>query len=320
VNCRHCQEPVLPDFAFCENCGWPTREQSAATADAPATTLAGPPCICGGATFDSDGYCESCGRKPAPHDACEVQTIDDVAASASHLGRQHDENQDAAGLLRLADGGVAMVVADGVSTACRSRLAAETAVQEALRTLADNQALEPRALLATALLQSHKAICQLPYDDLQLAEPQTTVVLALVRHDVVWYAWVGDSRIYLLHEAASRLLSVDDSWLNERLREGVSDDVAAASGYAHCITQCLGMRDAEPEIHVASTTLPSASWLVLCSDGLWNYFPDAADLWSRLNAADSTRSLAPRCQDLVVQANRAGGSDNVTVAIYRHRS
>jgi serine/threonine protein phosphatase PrpC len=323
LNCEKCHQPVLPDFAFCECCGWPTRAPGVSGAPARAAAAptraapAGPRCVCGGLAFDSDGYCEACGRKPAPAEPCALQSIADIAASASHRGRQHPENQDAVGLLRLADDGVVMVVADGVSSACHSRQAAETAVQQALAAAAEGQAMAPGAWLEQALKRAHAAICQLPHDNPQLAEPQATVALALLRRNVVWYAWVGDSRVYLLDKEGSRLLSADDSWLNERLTEGVPYAAAAADLNSHCITQCLGMRDADPVIHVASALIPAAGWLLLCSDGLWNYLPDAVELWQRVHAAASSGTLAQACAELVAYANHAGGSDNITVAICR---
>ncbi len=318
MECSKCREAVAPEFDFCENCGWPTH----AAAPAPQIVEAAPDsarrCVCGRTRFDVDGYCESCGRRAEPEGEADVQAVGDFAACASHRGRRHADNQDAAGLRLLPGGGVALVVADGVSTACRAREAADTAVHTILETLAHADAASAgTALLEQAVARAHAAVCALPYDDVRLAEPQTTVVAALVRGDAVWYAWVGDSRLYLLEPAGSRQLSRDDSWLNDQLSDGVPFAVASAGPDAHAITQCLGMRDSDPAIHVGSEPLRPGSRLLLCSDGLWNYVGDAESL-EREAHPSPTESVARPCSDLVAFANRAGGADNITVALYRH--
>ncbi|MEX8518437.1 MAG: protein phosphatase 2C domain-containing protein [Leptothrix sp. (in: b-proteobacteria)] len=300
--CAKCSEPVAPDFAFCENCGSALRPHGAPTAPAANEV-----------------------DEVSDVQALEVQALDDIAAFASHCGRQRADNQDAAGLLHLPGAQVVLAVADGVSTACHSRRAADLAVQQALDTIANglqtHQADQagPAALLKLAVTRAHAAICKLPHDDPQLAEPQTTLAVALVQDGVVWYAWVGDSRVYLLQSEGSRQLSVDDSWLNDCLRQGVPFDEATAAANAHCITQCLGMRDAEPTIHVATAAMSPGSCLLLCSDGLWNYFAQAADLWACVDSSVSDGTPLQCCADLIDRANRAGGADNVTVALYRHR-
>jgi serine/threonine protein phosphatase PrpC len=278
-------------------------------------------CKCGSTSFDCDGYCESCGRKPAQADTLEtsppdVTVLDETAACASHRGRHHQDNQDSAGLLRLPDGRVAMAVADGVSTACHSRLAADTAIREAFEAIADCRDAEPGDVLKLALKRAHVAVCKLPYDEPLLAEPQATIAIALVEDDTLWYAWVGDSRVYLLQPERSRLLSTDDSWLNDRVSEGVPLAEAMADENAHCITQCLGMRDDEPVIHIAREPIAAGSWVLVCSDGLWNYVAEPADLWSQVRGVAPNTSMVQRCTELVDRANRAGGADNITVALY----
>jgi protein phosphatase len=51
---------------------------------------------------------------------------------------------------------------------------------------------------------------------------------------------------------------------------------------------------------------------LICSDGLWQAFPDTNELAQRL---DSTMPPAELCQQLVAEANRRDGSDNISVVI-----
>jgi serine/threonine protein phosphatase PrpC len=64
---------------------------------------------------------------------------------------------------------------------------------------------------------------------------------------------------------------------------------------------------------VQTITAAGPGSLVICTDGLWNYLPDAGDI-ARV-CAGSDPAVAARA--LVEYALRAGGHDNITVAIIR---
>jgi len=319
--CTFCNEAVEPHFSFCEACGKPVSGLPTPVAQDQQGSSMGERCACGGTQFDGDGFCVSCGHRASPSDVIDVQEVGMLAAGASHRGRHHADNQDAVMIQEL-PGGLAIALADGVSTACHARAAADLGVQTALQTLQDAVGLGPAQRLEFAVRRAHEAVCTLPYDahdahnGPQLAEPQATLVLAFVLDDRVWYAWVGDSRLYLLEQGASLQLTRDDSWLNEQVGAGVSLEAARKDANAHCITQCLGMRDDEPVVHVDSHPLTPGATLLLCSDGLWNYCEAPEMLWKMTNGVAG--SLAQKCLACVHFANASGGQDNVTIALYRH--
>ena len=83
---------------------------------------------------------------------------------------------------------------------------------------------------------------------------------------------------------------------------------------AHLVTQVLGMRDQQVDIHIVERELPEDCALLLCSDGLWNYFLETDELATALRQHNSGDSLSV-CRYLVDAANERGGQDNVTVAM-----
>ena len=270
MQCIKCKAEIQTDFSFCEECGTPI---SASSVPEPHTGTESA-CRCGGTCFDEEQHCEECGLRQLPLESMELtesSSLPDQLASASHRGRHHAENQDCVGLLTLADS-VIMAVADGVSTSCHARLAAATAIRLVLLDLQES-ATPPSAIhspvppsastslhltwrLTRAIERAHAAVCTLPHDDPRLDEPQTTLVVALIENNTVWYAWIGDSRLYLITPeqmdaasgfapvfkptlapaltptlAATRtpgvtLLTEDDSWLNEQIRHGIEPTVA----------------------------------------------------------------------------------------------
>jgi serine/threonine protein phosphatase PrpC len=68
-------------------------------------------------------------------------------------------------------------------------------------------------------------------------------------------------------------------------------------------------------------TLTEPGWLMLCSDGLWNYCSAAEELAALVRKTSDT---SPTANDplllagaLVDWANAQGGQDNITVALAR---
>ena len=72
--------------------------------------------------------------------------------------------------------------------------------------------------------------------------PSTTMVVAVAAHGQITVANIGDSRAYWLstNRAQARLLTVDDSWAQERIAEGIAPEVAYADPDAHVITRWIG--------------------------------------------------------------------------------
>ena len=67
-----------------------------------------------------------------------------------------------------------------------------------------------------------------------------------------------------------------------------------------------------------SITAVGPGWLLVCSDGLWNYVSEAIDLQrlvSELSTADG--KPLPLANALVEWANGQGGKDNISVALAR---
>jgi PPM family protein phosphatase len=127
---------------------------------------------------------------------------------------------------------------------------------------------------------------------------------------------VGDSRAYWLPEppAPAQQLTVDDSLAQELITAGAAADSEAVQRGAHTLTRWLGAdSDTKPwsETSVHTMTPAGRGWLLMCSDGLWNYVPDAADIAQLCTGLDT----AAAARALVEYALDAGGQDNITVAI-----
>ncbi len=241
-------------------------------------------------------------------------------ALVSDIGHHHTDNQDYGMVGRSESGNVVIVVADGVSSSENADVASATAVAAAYNELIQATADQPGPeVVQRAVAVAHAAVMAIPYLRAGKEEPETTIVVALVRGSVATIAWVGDSRAYTVNSAYARLLTRDDSWLADAMEAGkLTLAEAMADPRSHSITQCLGMLAEPIRIHVRTVKLDPGTWVLLCTDGLWNYFESPAAMADKVTEAGDDADAFELCQYLVKLANHAGGHDNITVGAYYH--
>jgi serine/threonine protein phosphatase PrpC len=263
---------------------------------------------CGG-RIDTDGYCQTCGAKaPNPRDHLEFTPRPDVAA-VTDRGIAHFRNEDAVAVF-ADDTRVALVVSDGVSTAADSDIASLAAVEKACQYLASAPARTES--LQEAISLANQAVIQATDPDSSNAAAATMAAALLIGREV-FFANLGDSRIYWVGEDSARQLTVDDSLAQDLIESGIAREVAESSAGAHAITAWLGPDCDDPSPQVGHEMLPPG-WLVVCSDGLWNYASDADHFGTLVRADETPLEKAKR---LVEWAKSEGGQDNISVAVAR---
>jgi serine/threonine protein phosphatase PrpC len=133
----------------------------------------------------------------------------------------------------------------------------------------------------------------------------------------VTVAWVGDSRAYWLagpDPAQSAQLTQDDSWAAQQVASGeLTEAEAFADPRAHTITGWLGADAGQVRPHVAASAPATPGTVLLCSDGLWNYVPQASALAAAVPQART--APLPAARELVRIALQAGGHDNITAVL-----
>jgi serine/threonine protein phosphatase PrpC len=131
------------------------------------------------------------------------------------------------------------------------------------------------------------------------------------------FANVGDSRAYWLPDGAPGVqLSVDDSVAQQMIAAGTPRHQAETSAQAHAITKWLGRdaRDITPR--VGELEVAGSGWVLVCSDGLWNYASEPEALVEQIRASGAT-DPATLALALTDWANAQGGIDNITVTLAR---
>ncbi|MDR1237542.1 MAG: serine/threonine-protein phosphatase [Propionibacteriaceae bacterium] len=270
-------------------------------------------CLACGGLVDPDGYCQTCGAKaPSLRDHYELTPGANVAGVCDR-GVAHFRNEDA--LAAYADATrVVLVICDGVSTSSGSDVAAMVGAEKACQYLATAPA-NTRSLSEAAELANQAVIESVDPDSPNAAA--ATLAAALLVGNQLTFANVGDSRIYWIGESSARQLTTDDSLAADMIASGVDRSVAESAAGAHAITAWLGPDCDNSTPQVGQLEL-EPGWLLVCSDGLWNYASAAETMGAlvRTNEAiqESPLDLARR---LVRWANEQGGHDNVSVAVAR---
>lgn len=320
--CPDCGESTAAGDRFCENCGSDLMLSSGGTPDARAVVTSNlSHCVaCGGEDIDADGFCTRCGvAQPAQRDRVELDLTG--VAGVSDRGLRHHRNEDAMALRVTANpnGGkpdhVVAVVCDGVSTSDRPDDAAKAAADAAADVLlsAARAGTDLEDATVEAVDAALAAVVGLTATGARNA-PACTFVSAVVDGEDVTVGWVGDSRAYWLGED-SRCLTEDDSWAQRMIESGqLTQDEAFADPRSHALVAWLGADAGTVAPHVRTFRPPGPGVIVVCSDGLWNYLPDALDMAEAALPKAITAPFATAAE-LTALAIDGGGHDNITVVV-----
>ena len=292
------------------------------------------PCPSCGGVIGADGYCETCGMKaPTERDHYTEQPAMWVAACCDR-GIRHHRNEDATAIAAETEPGsrAVLVVCDGVSTSIDSDVASLAGARAARDYLVANRpsglgtsasrAAAMAGVLEQAAAEANAAVIAQTAPNSENAA-SCTFSAAVIEGSDVYYGNVGDSRSYWIPDPGSGeqpvQLSVDDSVAQARIEMGVPREEAENGPQAHAITKWLGRDSPDFTPMTGSLTARGPGWLLVCSDGLWNY-ASPAEVVQKLIAdlGGQAPDPLPLSVAMVRWANEQGGKDNIAVALARH--
>jgi protein phosphatase len=240
-------------------------------------------------------------------------------AEVCDRGKVREENQDSVRNGRVALGQF-LLVADGIGGykggAVASRMVVEC-FQQVLSGLpqdyAPDQAIRDACAHANATVVAQAALPDSPYKRMG-----STVVMALIVQDAngirAWIGHVGDSRAYLLRDGRLSRITNDHSAVQALLnRNLITPEEAQNHPDASVLTRSLGHHP-EVEIDIEMVPLAVGDSLLLCSDGLWGFVPEAE---IERAVADPGLTLEAAAQALLDLALNAGGHDNIGIELAR---
>src|SRR3989442_1520308 len=215
----------------------------------------------------------------------------------------------------VADRGI-FVVADGMGGHAAGEVASEMAVRFVARELGSLKGLSDDQVadrMRTSIRAANGAIFQRTLTEHDKRGMGTTVT-AIVLYDTRFLiGQVGDSRAYLYRDQKLMQLTKDHSYVQEQVDAGyLTPEQARSHPYSNVITRCVGANsDVMPDVYLG--TVKPGDLFLLASDGLTGMLedPQLAELLA------GNRMPQEQVDDLITEANRHGGLDNITAIIVR---
>lgn len=247
-------------------------------------------------------------------------------ASLSNRGRKRHLNEDAifdftthspagtsAGLYLVCDSGGGSQSGD-----VASQLVVETVVAQLVPFISKYQAMggqlyeahtpELQQCVEDAVSKANERIHAYNQEKPEGEQSGTTLTMAFLQDQEAIVANVGGSRAYVWHE--KHLTQITDDHLCEPGCEAY-DTMGLVDSQRPSETWAMGL-NSTVKVELYAWELAAGDKLLLCSDGLWQAFADEEDLATFLY---ENRHAHDICQQLIFEANRRDGSDNISAVV-----
>lgn len=202
------------------------------------------------------------------------------------------------------------LVADGMGGHKAGDLASEYTVSRVCEAVTKSMQKIPFQILKGAFQYANQKLIEKAGESPAYAGMGTTLVAVTVQDDTAYVANVGDSRLYKIGGTIEQITE-DHSLVEEMVRMGeISKEEARNHPEKNIITRAIGVSETvEPDYF--DTKLEKGECLLLCSDGLSNMLEDA----QIKEILDRRTDLRSGAEELVREANRNGGKDNIAVVL-----
>ncbi len=236
--------------------------------------------------------------------------------SLTDTGRSRPVNQDYIGLFHSPDKrDFIAVVADGMGGHQAGDIASRLAVEEIQHNFfIQIERQSPERALRRVFEAANSTIYAHAQRSPENQGMGTTLVALALNESAAYFAYTGDSRIYLVRENEIKQLTKDHTLVAEMLRQGLIDlNQAKNHPDRNIITHAVGTRK---EVFVDTSNSPLSLQIgdcfLLCSDGLHDLVDETEMLHQVI-----TYPAQSACQELVRLANDRGGHDNISVIIVK---
>ncbi|MFC3932764.1 Stp1/IreP family PP2C-type Ser/Thr phosphatase [Streptococcus dentapri] len=235
-------------------------------------------------------------------------------ALRTDIGQKRSDNQDFINHFYNKSDVPLIILADGMGGHRAGNIASELTVTDLGKVWEEtdfNDLSQIRDWMIDIIEKENQKIHDLGQED-SYRGMGTTIEAVAVVDKAALYAHLGDSRIGLVREGQYQQLTTDHSLVNELLRAGqITEEEAATHPQRNIITQSIGQQN-PIELDLGVQQLEANDFIVMNSDGLTNMISNETIV--NILLADDT-SLSDKAEQLVVEANKAGGLDNITVGL-----
>jgi PPM family protein phosphatase len=241
-------------------------------------------------------------------------------ASLSDIGCQRENNEDQYAYWEpvadeeFARKGRLAIVADGMGGHEGGQEASRIAVEAIQEVFAETSDADIRSLLLVGFQTAHERILQYAEGHPELHGMGTTATAIVLLDHQLYYAHVGDSRLYMVRGASISRVTHDHSYVGRLVQNGViSAEEAETHPQRHILTAALGAgAEVSPEIPQDPIELQKGDLLVLCTDGLWSLLSE-----NEIQSIVAFNEPPEACRALIQLTKDRGGPDNITAQVLR---
>lgn len=204
------------------------------------------------------------------------------------------------------------IVSDGMGGHKAGEYASRYTVERVVASSSRNTSKNPVKILREAIEKANEILVMEAGSDESKQGMGTTIVAATIAKGKMCVANVGDSRLYVVGDTI-RQITKDHSYVAEMVRRGEVDPKDAnMHPDKNIITRAVGASD-KIQTDFFEVDLEEGNIILMCSDGLTNMVTD--DEICRIIREASGLSEAGK--NLINEANKNGGSDNITVVLVK---
>ena len=228
------------------------------------------------------------------------------------IGRRREVNQDYVFVSDKPLGNIPnlLVVADGMGGHKAGDFASRYAVESLVEYLEKSTEDGPEAMIKQAIQSANQKLIEASRQDVRLEGMGTTLIVATVIEQTLYFANIGDSRVYLINKGIKQL-SKDHSFVQEMVRlGGLNEEDAKHHPDKNIITRAVGVRE-KLEVDFFEYRLKKGDMILMCTDGLSNMIEDE----EMYRIVKSSRDIVEATERLVDRANENGGNDNIGIVL-----
>ena len=202
------------------------------------------------------------------------------------------------------------VVADGMGGHKAGDYASKYTVEVMKRELAQSEEKDVEKALVSAIEKANREIIKKASEDEHLKGMGTTVVAATIVDHMMYFANVGDSRLYLFNQGITQLTK-DHSLVEEMVRlGGIKPEEAKHHPDKNIITRAIGAKN-NVDVDFYEHRLKRGDIILMCTDGLSNMVEDE----ELFHIVQGARDIVEAGQNLVNAAKENGGTDNIGIVL-----
>lgn len=223
----------------------------------------------------------------------------------SKIGLVRQRNED-----RFFIDGNVCAVTDGMGGYSGGEIASTYAVDEIREYLASLESVGQQDL-CDAIIHANQRIVNRVASEERLAGMGTTAVVTAIKDNQLYWASVGDSRLYIYRDGLLRQITTDHSMVQELLTAGeITKDEMLSHPQRNLLTRAVGV-DEVLEVDSGIESILPGDRILLCTDGLSGYVTDDV-IASALQSSDDNMMVVELLMDTVYEV---GAGDNVTIVV-----